>query len=63
MMVGLPAQAWERFGVWLVVGLVLYFGYGYGHSRLHDRSLYVGPASAGPQRHWLICSGRIRVLN
>ena len=28
-MMGLPHQAWERFGYWLVIGLVLYFGYGY----------------------------------
>jgi len=34
IMVGLPYQAWERFGYWLVVGLVLYAFYGYGHSRL-----------------------------
>ena len=33
-MVGLPRHAWERFGVWLVLGLALYFVYGYGHSRL-----------------------------
>ena len=35
IMVGLPRQAWERFGIWLVVGLVLYFAYGFRHSRLH----------------------------
>ncbi len=34
VMVGLPRQAWERFGVWLVIGLILYFMYGYQHSRL-----------------------------
>jgi APA family basic amino acid/polyamine antiporter len=34
VMVGLPTHAWERFGVWLVIGLVLYFVYGYRHSRL-----------------------------
>jgi len=34
VMWGLPAQAWERFGLWLVVGLVLYFSYGYWRSRL-----------------------------
>jgi basic amino acid/polyamine antiporter, APA family len=31
---GLPRQAWERFGIWLVVGAVLYSAYGYRHSRL-----------------------------
>jgi APA family basic amino acid/polyamine antiporter len=33
-MKGLPTQAWERFGIWLVIGGVIYFGYGYRHSRL-----------------------------
>jgi basic amino acid/polyamine antiporter, APA family len=33
-MTGLPRQAWERFGVWLALGLLLYFLYGYRHSRL-----------------------------
>ena len=34
IMKGLPHQAWERFGYWLVIGLLLYFVYGYQHSRL-----------------------------
>ena len=34
IMAGLPTQAWERFGGWLLVGLGLYAAYGYGHSRL-----------------------------
>ncbi|MEO8598130.1 MAG: amino acid permease [Candidatus Solibacter sp.] len=34
IMKGLPDQAWERFGAWLVIGLVLYFAYGYRHSLL-----------------------------
>jgi APA family basic amino acid/polyamine antiporter len=33
-MLGLPRQAWERFGVWLAVGLLLYFAYGWRRSRL-----------------------------
>jgi APA family basic amino acid/polyamine antiporter len=33
-MLGLPRQAWERFGVWLAIGLLLYFGYGWRRSRL-----------------------------
>jgi len=38
IMVGLPAAAWERFGWWLVIGLLLYFTYGYKHSRLRKLS-------------------------
>jgi APA family basic amino acid/polyamine antiporter len=35
-MIGLPTHAWERFGIWLAAGLLLYFVYGYRHSRLRD---------------------------
>jgi APA family basic amino acid/polyamine antiporter len=34
IMKGLPTHAWERFGIWLAVGLALYFVYGYRHSSL-----------------------------
>ena len=34
VMWGLPLHAWERFGIWLAVGLALYFAYGYKHSTL-----------------------------
>jgi len=36
IMVGLPYQAWERFAIWLGVGLALYFAYGFWHSRLQS---------------------------
>ena len=35
-MMGLPIEAWERFGIWLVIGLVLYFGYGMKRSKLRS---------------------------
>ncbi len=38
IMKGLPDQAWERFGLWLVIGLALYFAYGFKHSRLRRDS-------------------------
>ena len=34
VMAGLPYQAWERFGIWLGIGAVIYMAYGYSHSRL-----------------------------
>ena len=34
IMIGLPRQAWERFGSWLAIVLVLYFLYGYRNSGL-----------------------------
>ena len=33
-MQGLPTDTWIRFGGWLVIGLALYFSYGYRHSTL-----------------------------
>ncbi|PYI92610.1 MAG: amino acid permease [Verrucomicrobia bacterium] len=33
-MKGLPVTAWQRFGVWLALGLGLYFAYGFRHSTL-----------------------------
>ena len=32
VMQGLPTRAWQMFGVWLLIGLALYFAYGYRHS-------------------------------
>src|SRR6186713_2329081 len=37
VMKGLPTHAWERFGIWLAIGLVLYFMYGYRNSKLRGR--------------------------
>jgi APA family basic amino acid/polyamine antiporter len=42
IMAGLPAKAWERFGIWLAVGLALYFVYGYRRSTLRRGT---GPVS------------------
>jgi APA family basic amino acid/polyamine antiporter len=33
LMVTLPMAAWVRFVVWLVIGLVIYFLYGFRRSR------------------------------
>ncbi|MCB9594191.1 MAG: amino acid permease [Sandaracinaceae bacterium] len=37
-MAGLPTSAWIRFAVWLAIGIVLYFAYGYRHSVLRRRA-------------------------
>ena len=36
VMKGLPWHAWERFGIWLAIGLALYFVYGFRNSRLRQ---------------------------
>ena len=42
VMRGLPRQAWERFGIWLAIGLALYFAYGYRNSILRRGTPPVG---------------------
>ncbi|MEV6391826.1 amino acid permease [Nocardia xishanensis] len=44
LILSLPWQTWVRFGVWLVVGLVIYFGY----SRTHSKLQQTGPAAPPP---------------
>ena len=34
LMLGLPRATWERLVIWMVVGIVIYFAYGYRRSRL-----------------------------
>lgn len=38
VMIGLPWTAWVRFAIWLGIGWVFYFLYGYRHSRLRNPS-------------------------
>jgi len=38
LMLQLPIVTWIRFGIWLVIGLVIYFVYGYSHSTLRKRA-------------------------
>jgi APA family basic amino acid/polyamine antiporter len=44
VMRGLPPQAWVAFGIWLLIGLAIYFLYGYHHSVLRRG----GPPPSGP---------------
>ena len=37
VMLGLPPQAWERFAIWLGIGVAIYVAYGYRHSHLRAR--------------------------
>jgi APA family basic amino acid/polyamine antiporter len=38
LMLHLPSVTWIRFGVWLAIGLVMYFAYGYRNSVLRHRA-------------------------
>ncbi|NUP79462.1 MAG: amino acid permease [Nonomuraea sp.] len=33
LMLNLPMQTWLRFVIWMIIGVVVYFAYGYRHSR------------------------------
>ncbi|MBV9465745.1 MAG: amino acid permease [Solirubrobacterales bacterium] len=45
LMLNLQTTTWIRFGIWMVVGLVVYFGYSARHSRLAG----AGPAVEAPR--------------
>ncbi|WP_329083958.1 MULTISPECIES: amino acid permease [unclassified Streptosporangium] len=37
LMLNLPVETWLRFVAWMLLGILIYFGYGYRHSRLSER--------------------------
>ncbi|MET0387275.1 MAG: amino acid permease [Polyangiales bacterium] len=43
LMFSLPPENWLRLGIWLAVGLVVYFAYGRHHSVMHDANLTPKP--------------------
>lgn len=42
MMAQIPAKSWLGFFIWLVIGLIIYFGYGYSNSKLSKKSVVGG---------------------
>lgn len=47
LMAALPADTWIRLGVWLVIGLVIYFTYGRHHSKVQRGIEPAGPPAMG----------------
>jgi basic amino acid/polyamine antiporter, APA family len=47
LMFSLPVENWVRLGVWLLVGLVIYFSYGHKHSLLRTKSTPTGVKDVG----------------
>jgi APA family basic amino acid/polyamine antiporter len=48
LMFSLPVQNWYRLIIWMAIGFVLYFSYGYKHSELKKRHEAL---AAGTPRH------------
>ena len=38
LMKSLPWVTWERLIIWFVIGMIVFIGYGYGHSRLNTKA-------------------------
>ncbi len=47
LMLNLPAATWIRFGIWMILGLVVYFFYGARHSRLQTEPDFASVRSGG----------------
>jgi APA family basic amino acid/polyamine antiporter len=53
LMLGLPRTTWERLVIWMVLGIALYFGYGYRRTRLRRNE--TRPARNGATCYELLC--------
>jgi APA family basic amino acid/polyamine antiporter len=50
LMLSLPLLTWIRFGIWLSIGLVIYFFYGVSHSRVGRSAGCGDTATINPAR-------------
>jgi APA family basic amino acid/polyamine antiporter len=46
-MFSLPVENWYRLIIWMVIGLVVYFTYGYYHSELRQRNEGLASGAGG----------------
>jgi APA family basic amino acid/polyamine antiporter len=45
-MAGLPGATWLRLIIWMAVGIVLYFAYGFTHSELRQGEILAAAGGA-----------------
>ena len=50
LMAGLPRATWERLIIWMVIGVVIYFVYGYSHSEVRKRDTALAAAGGTRRR-------------
>jgi APA family basic amino acid/polyamine antiporter len=50
LMAGLPASTWERLIIWMAIGIVFYFVYGYSHSEVRKRDQTLAAAGGTRRR-------------
>jgi len=47
LMFSLPVENWYRLIIWMAIGFVIYFGYGYNHSVLRAETEMLAAAAGG----------------
>jgi basic amino acid/polyamine antiporter, APA family len=50
LMLNLQTTTWERFGIWMLIGFIVYFGYSIRHSRVGREGGDAGPVDEGRSR-------------